>query len=186
MKKLLLILFLLACCGLVTAQSRFRTSAGEIRFNASTPLEDIDAVNNKVNAIINAETGDFAVVLLIKDFSFRRKLMQEHFNENFMESATYPKAYYSGKITGFSAGALSAVPMKLRVAGELTIHGVSRTVETMASLSKNGDTIRMTSEFIAKPEDYKIKVPRILFNKIAEEVKVMVNLELMSGNQAGG
>jgi polyisoprenoid-binding protein YceI len=112
--------------------------------------------------------------------------MQEHFNENFMESATYPKAYYRGKITGFSAEALSSVPMKLRVAGELTIHGVSRKVETMASLSLNGDTIRMTSEFIAKPEDYKIKVPRILFNKIAEEVNVLVNLELLSGNPAGG
>ncbi len=178
MKQFLTIILLIAACGQIRAQSRYRTTAGEIRFNASTPLEDIDAVNNKVNAIINAESGDFAVVLLVKDFRFRRKLMQEHFNENFMESADYPKAYFRGKILNFHGSPLSSGPIELRVEGELRIHGVSRRVAMGATLNQSGDIIGMTSEFIVHPEDYKIEVPRILFNKIAEEVKVSVNLEM--------
>lgn len=182
MKDFLTFLLLMACCGLLSAQSRYRTTTGEIRFNASTPLEDIDAVNNQVNAIINAESGDFAVVLLIRDFRFRRQLMQEHFNENFMETATYPKAYFTGRIAGFPERTLSSVPTEFRVEGDLSIHGVSRRVETTAILTQSGDKVNMSSGFIVKPEDYRIKVPRILFNKIAEEVKVVVNLEMAASS----
>lgn len=178
MKQILTIILLIAAFGQIGAQSRYRTTSGEIRFNASTPLEDIDAVNNQVNAIINAETGDFAVVLLIKDFSFRRKLMQEHFNENFMESEDYPKAYFRGRILNFTRRSPSSGPMELRVEGELTIHGVSRRVATTATLHQSGDKVHMVSKFIVHPEDYRIEVPSILFNKIAEEVKVVVNLEM--------
>jgi len=178
MKQFLIFLLLMTYCGLISAQSRYRTTTGEIRFNASTPLEDIDAVNNQVNAIINAESGDFAVVLLIRDFRFRRKLMQEHFNENFMETDAYPKAYFRGRIAGFPERMQTSEPTELRVDGELTIHGVSRRVETTAILNQSGDKLKMSSGFIVKPENHRIKVPRILFNKIAEEVKVDVNLEM--------
>jgi hypothetical protein len=178
MKELLLLCVLFAGCTLVFSQDRYKTSDGTIHFNASTPLEDIDATNSRINAILTS-SGEFACVLLIKDFQFRRKLMQEHFNENFMESSTYPKAQYRGNIPGFSPDAVGGQPTKLEVRGELTIHGITRQLNTSVILSSEGEALRMVSQFIIKPEDYGIEVPRILFNKIAEEVAVDLTFELL-------
>lgn len=178
MKYLPIITVVLLCPMLALSQARYRTNEGHINFNASTPLEDIDANNKRVNAIIDGDSGEFAAVLLIKDFQFPRKLMQEHFNENFMESSTYPKAQFRGRLLGFSASALSNNTMPLRITGDMTIHGVTRQVDVLAEVNKSGETIHIHSEFILAPEDYEIEVPTLLFNKIAREVKVWVSLEL--------
>lgn len=160
------------------AQDTFKTSKGEIEFNASTPLEDIHAVNKVVNAILKTATGDFASVLLMKDFNFKRSLMQEHFNENYVESETYPKAYFSGKIQNFKADELTSTPKEYDIKGKMTIHGVTKTFNTKASLSKKTGSITLDAGFIIKPEEYKIKVPKLLFKKIAQEVKVDIKFAL--------
>lgn len=174
MKKKILLILMAATCTLSLAQGSFKTTKGEITFNASTPLEDIHAVNNWVNAILKTEQGEFASLLLMKDFDFKRKLMQEHFNENYVESETYPKAYFTGKILDFNSEELSTTPKDYGVEGELTIHGVTRKFSTTAALSKKGMAIVMVSGFIIKPEEFKIKVPKLLFKKIAQEIKVDV------------
>ena len=178
MKKLLVFGFLLLSSGILTGQSRFQTAEGNIRFNASSPLEDIKAENSKTSAIIDGRTGELAVVLLVKDFQFRRKLMQEHFNENFMESHIHPKAVFSGKLQGFSPETLGSMPTSLPLLGEITIHAVRRPLETPVQLKKVGETLYLSATFIIAPEDHNIEVPKILFNKIAEEVTVDVNLVL--------
>ncbi len=178
MRKQFLFLLLLACFGLAHSQDSYKTTKGSIHFNASTPLEDIDATNTRVNAILKADTGDFAVVLLIKDFQFRKRLMQEHFNENYMESHTFPKGYFRGNIKDFSMAGLDDGAKTYEVEGELTIHGVSRKLQTTAELRKDGNTIGMKSTFTVTPESHDIEVPRILFAKIAREVKVAVDLKL--------
>ena len=177
MKKIAILLLAITYFGLAQAQN-YKTSKGEIEFNASTPLEDIHAVNKVVNAILKPENGDFASVLLMKDFKFRRSLMQEHFNENYVESEKYPKAYFTGKIKGFDSESLGSSPREFAVDGKLTIHGVTKTFSTKAKLSKSAGGIKLVTNFIVKPEEYKIEVPKLLFKKIAQEVKVDVAFQM--------
>ena len=167
-------IFLFFMTGLLCAQGTLRTTSGKIHFNASTPLEDINANNEAVNAILKKENGNFASVLLIKDFSFKKKLMQEHFNENYMDSETYPKAYFSGNIEAFSWDDLPSSKSKYQAKGKLTIHGVTKEVNTEIFLRKNGKGAVMSASFIVRPEDYDIEVPKLLFKKIAQEVEVNV------------
>mgnify|MGYP001817644545 CR=1 FL=1 len=172
----LLLLFLL--WNPVLGQERLRTSKGVISFDASSPLEDIVAVNEKVNAIIDLKTGEIAVVLLIKDFKFRKKLMQEHFNENYMESERYPKAIFSGEISSFSLENIDNDGQAFPLSGELTMHGVTRPLEDTIRLKKNGKDVFCSIDFVVRTEDHKIKVPRVLFKKVAKEVNVRAELQL--------
>jgi hypothetical protein len=159
-------------------QNSFLSTTGSIQFDASTPLEDISAVNKKVNFILKSD-GEFASLLLVKEFNFKRELMEEHFNENYMESDRYPKAHFVGKISDFSLNQLSHIERTFNLSGTLTMHGVSRTFNTDVNLKKIDDMLFLESSFIVRPEEYKIKVPRILFKKIAEEVQVVIMTELL-------
>ena len=161
-----------------SGQTKYRTEKGEINFNASTPLEDIDATNNEVNAIVELESGKFAAVMLIKDFQFRRKLMQEHFNENYLESDVYPKAYFSGIIEGLDFSDSKSEELERIISGKITIHGVERPLKTKVRIKKGKQSLMIDSEFLIKPEDHNIEVPTIVFQKIAREVKVRANFLL--------
>lgn len=178
MKKVFFLVLFFTSVFTGISQSTYKTTKGEIHFNASTPLEDIDAKNNQVNAIFKTETGEFAAVLLIKDFKFKKRLMQEHFNENYMESETYPKAYFSGSLTGFNNADLTEVPRVYRLQGKMVIHGTEKNIATEVTLQKMSDTIQLNTGFIVAPEDYNIRVPRLLFTKIAKEVQVDVALNM--------
>ncbi len=160
------------------AQNRYKTTRGEVSINASTPLEDINALNNTSNAILDPATGNFAVVMLIKEFEFDRKLMQEHFNENYMESDKYPKATFSGVLKGFEMGSAGQVSKKYELEGKLNIHGVTRSLSAIVSISAKGKLLKLKSNFTIKPEDHRIEVPQLVFQKIAREVQVFVDLEL--------
>ena len=173
---ILLILSSKAC----VAQQKYKTTTGEVNINASTPLEDIDAWNREVNGIIDSETGNFAVVMLVKDFEFDRKLMQEHFNENYMESDKYPKAFFSGTIQNFSLSELKDTTFETQVVGKLTIHGVSRSITEKVWIKRKGKNVVLSSNFSVESEDYKIEVPKILFQKIAREVQIAINLDLQT------
>lgn len=174
----ILLFYIFVCYGsLLLAQNTYLTKTAEIVFDASTPLEDIHAVNQKVNAILKTN-GEFAALLLVKEFDFKRKLMQEHFNENYIESDKYPKAYFTGSIADFNPGQLSEESKKYSIKGALTIHGVTNSIETEVELKMNESNISMATEFIVKTEDFKIKVPKILFKKVAKEVNVRVSAQL--------
>ena len=178
MKKLFLLSCLL-CLGFpdAHAQDRWATRTGEVRINASTPLEDIDATNHRVNAIFRPADGAFAVVMLIPEFQFRRKLMQEHFNENYMESDKFPKATFSGEVSGH-ADMAPGESRKCRVAGTLTIHGVARERTVEADVSRTASGWRVQSEFAVRTADHDIDIPKIVFRKIAEEVAVSLQADL--------
>ena len=179
MKRLILTFSLIFLAVLIcAAQTKYRTEKGEINFNASTPLEDIDATNNEVNAIVEIESGKFAAVMLVKEFQFRRKLMQEHFNENYLESDIYPKAYFSGIIDDLDwSDSASGEQLKI-ISGKITIHGIERRLKTKVKIKKGKQSMMITSEFMIKPEDHDIEVPSLVFQKIAREVKVDVKLLL--------
>ena len=181
-RQILTYLFFLICILSAVAQTKYRTTSGEINFNASTPLEDIDATNDAVNAILELETGKFATVMLIKDFQFRRKLMQEHFNENYMESEQFPKAYFTGTVEDLDTSDSSTDNQQRQINGEITIHGVKRPFNTLGTIQRGKNSIVVRADFIIKPEEHNIEVPSIVFQKIAREVKVKVSLILRKTN----
>lgn len=177
MRNLLFLALLLIFALNLQSQQTYLTREGKITFNASTPLEDIRAENQQVNAIWIPEEGALALLLLIEDFSFRSALMQEHFNENYMESERFPKATFQGTLSPMTLLSQS-LPYSGTVEGELTIHGVSRRVSSQISLSQTSDGVRLETTFKVRPEDHKIEVPRLMFKKIAQEVEVDVTLLL--------
>ncbi|NER10971.1 YceI-like domain-containing protein [Muriicola jejuensis] len=172
-----LLILLFCCCNLITGQDTYRTEAAVITFDASTPLEDIHAVNRKVNTVIQ-DNGEIASLLLVREFDFKKKLMQEHFNENYIESDKYPKAYFIGKIASFDLDQITESPRTFELSGDLTMHGVTRPITASVKVNKEGEALLMETTFIVRTEDYKIKVPRLLFKKIAEEIQVEVSARL--------
>ncbi|MBS1545792.1 MAG: YceI family protein [Bacteroidetes bacterium] len=163
---------------LLAAQTNYATRTGEISFFSSTPMEDITAVNRQVASVFAPATGAIEFSALIKAFAFEKAMMQEHFNENYMESNTFPKAIFKGKVHAAQGDDLAkAGEHAVTVAGDLTIHGITKQVTVQGVFSTSADgTLKARSEFQVKPEDYGIKVPGVVRNKIAEIISVKVQL----------
>jgi hypothetical protein len=173
------ITFFLCATLLYTAASYgqlYSTKTGFIGFYSKTPLEDVKAENNQVYAVLDMGKKNIAFSLLMKNFIFPRQLMQTHFNENYAESDKYPKASFSGSFAGNVDVNKEAV-YRVVVKGQLTLHGVTRPLETPATLEVKGGKITGQAEFKVKPDDYKIAVPSILWNKIAKEITVKVKID---------
>jgi hypothetical protein len=178
MKKIsILVLSLLAAN--VAFSQKVMTKSGEIKFEATMPaLEEIAAKNSTVSCIFDQTTGEFAVLGLMKAFKFKVPLMEEHFNENYVESTKYPKTTFKGKVTNFDAKKLTATKTAYDVEGDLTIHGVTKKIKTKINLALVGGKIQATSNFNVKLEDYKIEVPSLVKEKIAKDAKVALSFSL--------
>lgn len=173
----ILLLSALVVPALAHAQERYASRNGEVTFHSETPMENIDAVNHKASSVLDLTSGQVQVSMLIKAFEFKKALMQEHFNENYMESSTYPKAEFKGGLNGFSAEN-AAKPGKYEVTldGDLTVHGVTRkrTLKGTITVDPSG-ALKAESEFIVKPADHGIKVPGGV--NVAEEIQVKVRID---------
>jgi hypothetical protein len=165
---------------LAMAQDRFGTRNGHISFHSDTPVEKIEAHNHKVSCVYDVGSGAIQFSMLNKAFEFEKALMQEHFNENYMESNTYPKSEFKGKVEGFSAEQLGqAGTHPVTVAGVLTIHGASREVKHPGTITVGKDgALKAESDFIVKPEEYDITIPGVVRKNIAEEITVKVRLDM--------
>ncbi len=159
-------------------QTSYITREGTISFYSSAPLEDITAVNNKVQSMLNLDTGEIIVRLRIEDFRFRIALMQKHFNERFMESHIYPESRFTGIIDGIVTFPHEYFPDEVTVKGSLTIHGVTREVETTGRIQRSGPNLICNATFSVRVADYDIKIPRILIRNIAEVVEVTVDMTM--------
>jgi polyisoprenoid-binding protein YceI len=172
--KMISLLFIVSLCQLASAQ-KYITKTGHIWFYSHTPMEDIEAHNRQVVSSLDESTGDVVFLLLIKSFEFKTALMQEHFNENYMESDKIPKANFKGKITN-----LKQVDFRkdgtypAEVSGDLTIHGATKTVSYKGTIEIKGKTITANAKFMIIPQDYGIKIPSLVENKIAKEIPVTV------------
>ena len=170
MNKLPLIILLLFSINL-NAQ-RFVSNNGEINFFSETPIENIKAVNKKVSAAFDSSNNELVFQLSISDFVFPKPLMQEHFNENYLESDIYPKSFFVGKIIE------KKNDNNVTVLGDLTIHGVTNKIKVDGVLINNKSSVNIYAKFMVMLKDYNIKVPKVVFYKIAEEIDVDVNIEL--------
>ena len=163
---------------LINAQKVFFTKSGAIDFFSKTALENVEAKNNQTVSFLKTEKGDLSFGVLMKSFKFKNALMEEHFNENYIESDKYPKAKFKGKITNLSEINFDKNgSYKANIEGELTLHSVTNKVNTTANLIIDGDEVNATSTFMAKPADYDIIIPAIVREKIAKEITVNVNID---------
>lgn len=175
MKKCSLILACVFVC-LNCFGQKYMTRTGKVSFFSSTPLENIEAINNEMACALDASNGTLAFQVPIKSFRFEKSLMQEHFNENYMESDLYPKAEYKGKLANPSAiNYAKDGQYEVTGTGQMTIHGVTRTVTAPATVTVAGKNVTITSKFKLKPVDYGIKIPTVVASKIAQEIEVTVS-----------
>ncbi len=181
-RTLLLALVLLIINVLVyslQAQTKYIDKSGNIKFEASEKLfEPVEAVNNAVTAVLNADNGEFASLALVTAFRFKNSLMEEHFNENYMESETYPKAIFKGELRDFDLSNLSETPKEFEVDGKLELHGKEKEVKTVVRLHQLNGAIVMKGGFAVAPSDFDIEIPSIVRGKIAKQVNVSVNFKL--------
>lgn len=164
----------------VYSQDKYYTKNGHIEFFSTTPVEDILATNDQVAAMLNTETGSLSFVVLMRSFQFEKSLMQEHFNEKFVESHKYPKSTFEGKILHWKdIYPTDQKEIEVEVKGDLTLHNVTRTITEKGTLTfLEGNKIHAQSKFIAKPADYEIKIPKVVRDNIAKEIEVTVDVEL--------
>lgn len=174
----------LACFCLLMAQAlwsqKYLSRTAELKFDASVPnMVEIAAKNNKVSAILDATTGKFAVNALINEFKFKAPLMEEHFNENYMETSKYPNAKFSGQLINFDASKL-ANKGTYEVEGDLTLHGVTKKVKTKMTLVLAGGKISANCNFTVHAQEYKIDIPSLVKEKFAENIKVAFDGDLLT------
>ena len=171
-KRTSLTTLLLITCYVVWGQ-KYTTEKSFVSFFSSATIEDITADNIKSASIFNAETGDIAYSIPIKEFEFAKSLMKEHFNEKYMDTEKYPKATFQGKIEGFDTKASGVQSVK--AVGKLTIHGETKEINVPGTIETQGEKLYMKSKFTVKLEDYKITIPQLMWQNIAEQVEVTVN-----------
>ncbi len=174
MKRLFFIALLAFASNIIIAQKYF-TKSGTVNFDGSTKMEKIAAVNNKATAVYDAASGAIEYGVLIKAFAFEKALMQEHFNENYMESSKFPKATFKGKIINSSALTLAKDgTYKADVEGKLTMHGVTKDVKTKATFTVKEGKISATSSFKVLLADYGISIPAVVKDNISKEMNIEI------------
>ena len=181
MNKLILAFCIMLIGSTTTFGQKYMTRTGKIGFNATTPKspEKIEGVNNEVATILDAKSGDFVFQVLVKSFKFERDLMQQHFNENYMESDKFPKSEFKGKITNIADVNFSKDGVyNVTVAGKLTIHGTTQEVSVPGTITVKGKDATAKAKFDVVLEKYGIKVPGVVADKVAKEAVITIDAVL--------
>lgn len=176
--RILIIPTLVLCLPLCVFAQKYRLTNSEVSFFSEAPLENIEAHNKETNSIFDVTTGEIAFIVPIKGFQFEKSLMQEHFNENYLESDKYPNGTFKGKVSGYDlekSGEQSAV-----AEGDLTIHGITQKIRIEGKMLIQNGKVTLNATFPVKLVDHDIDIPKVVFYNIAEEVDVTVKLEYES------
>lgn len=175
MNKVLLIFYVLLN---TTAEAqKYSSVKGSVSFLSDAVIEDIAAENTAALAILDISSRQLAFSVPVTEFQFEKKLMQEHFNEKYMETEKYPKATFQGMLSDFSITGNASQQVMAR--GKLTIHGVTKDVQIPGTLRADTDgKIKINAAFVVALKDYNIKIPKLLWENIAEEVNVKIDFIL--------
>jgi hypothetical protein len=172
MKNSILICMLL-CVSATFAQEKLITKNGKITFEASVPsFEEIKAKNENVTCILNTKTGEIASLALIKGFKFPIALMEEHFNENYIESTKYPKATFKGTIKDFNFAELTGSSKEYTLNGKLEMHGKVKDVTTSAKIKKTNKGIEIETNFSVNASDFDISIPSVVKYKVSNKINI--------------
>ncbi|CAN5484866.1 YceI family protein [soil metagenome] len=166
------------------SQPKYFTKTGKISFYSKSSMENIEAVNTKVVSVWDVASGQIEFAVLLKGFEFEKALMQEHFNENYVESDKYPKALFKGVIENSKNIQLTNDNVAtVKVNGTLTLHGVTNPVNTSAVITVKGGVVAASCNFIITLADYKISIPSLVAEKINKKIAIAVTIaeyQLMS------
>lgn len=172
--KIIPLLIICCLCQVVTqAQNILISNKAAVSFFSSTIVEDIEGKSTMGSSAIDANTGDIIFKVPNTSFQFRKKLMQEHFNENYMESDKYPVSEFKGKLDK-PIDLRTNGSYKVNVTGKLTVHGVTKDYRSVADIVVNNGTATAKSIFKVKVADHNIKIPTLVFKNIAEIVEVRI------------
>ncbi|MCH8904862.1 MAG: YceI family protein [Bacteroidetes bacterium] len=161
-----------------SAQTIYVIDESTISFSSSALLEDIEATTQKAVAAWNLSTDSIFLKIPMKTFNFVNSIMQEHFNENYIESGKFPYAIFKGKI--FTTGDLTKDGIyNASASGLLTIHGVTRERNMTGKIQVKNGKIQVEAVFNIKCKDYDIRIPKLLMQNIAEVVTVEVSLSFI-------
>lgn len=178
MKKYLSLLFLLSL-GTIFAQDKIITKTGQLTFEASVPsFEEVKATNESVSCIVNTKTGEIAALALQKGFRFKIALMEEHYNENYIESNQYPKATFKGKIENFDLSKVDKTGKTYTISGTMELHGKSKQITITSKIKKVATGIEITSNFVLNADDFSIEIPSVVSKKVSNKVNVSFNFIL--------
>ena len=176
MKNAIILLLLASFTATLAQAQKLITKTAHVKFYSHTPVEDIEAHNNQTLSVIDTESGAVAFSLLMKSFEFEKALMQEHFNEKYVESDKYPKATFKGSIQNLA----DAVNFdkngsyEVEVMGTMSIHGVDQKTSTKGTITVADGQVSVNASFLVAPGDYDISIPGVVAEKIAKEIEVTV------------
>jgi hypothetical protein len=178
--RCILMIFITVClCNEVYAQGKYYTKSGRIQFESKAPLENIEAVNRSVTCVLDSKTGNVQFAVIMRGFEFAKALMQEHFNENYVESHKFPKAEFKGQVLNnnvINYGQDGVYPAKIR--GKMTIHGETKDVEADGKVTVKNGRIVANSDFRIQLSDYKISIPNLVKDKVSNSVRIIVDCTL--------
>ena len=177
--KRLLIIFCFFFTISLSAQ-KFYTKTGTTEFKASVEaFEPVEATSKSTTAILNTATGEIAALIFVKSFHFDVALMEEHFNENYLDTKDFPKATFKGKLQNFELSKLSSSWVEYKMIGTLRIRGVDTIINDVINIKKTTDKIIVKGLLVISPSDFKIEIPKAVSSKISNEIKVIINYELV-------
>jgi hypothetical protein len=174
------VLLLIASCSLPAAAQKFFTRNGIVKFDATAPNspETIKAINKSGTCVLDKSSGALEMAVLVKGFLFERALMQEHFNENYMESSKYPKAVFTGKLDNPAAVDTGKDgTYKVNASGTLTMHGVSKAVTVPVTFTVKGGKPSASVSFSIALADYNIAVPSVVADKVNKNVSISISAD---------
>ena len=177
MKKLFQLIVLIILVASAQAQDKFFTKTGKINFSATAPNspENVEGINRNTTCVLDSKTGALQFALLLKGFEFERALMQEHFNENYVESDKFPRAEFKGMVVNNASVTYNkdgAYPVKVK--GKLSLHGETKEVETDCTLTIKGGKVNATAKFDVLLADFKVSIPALVADKVSKTANISV------------
>ncbi len=173
--RIIIVVLIFIISNQLFSQDRYLTKEGYISFFSHSLVEDIKADNYQVLSVIDKESGEIAIQLLMKSFMFQKALMQEHFNESYVESYKYPKATFRGHILNFSE--LDSLNSTVEIKGILSVHGKEKEVSALSKVEILEGQINLSGNFMVEVADFDIKIPTVVRNNIAKTIKVTFDLQ---------
>jgi len=167
-------IIMLSAISFMASAQKFVSSASHVKFFSDAPLEDIEAETTDARSVFDSETGQLIFTVPVESFQFEKSLMQEHFNENYMESEKYPKSTFQASVNEWNKAEGES---QVEVTGDLTIHGVTKEVTVPGTIDYAKDKVIVDAVFSVMLKDYKVKIPKAVFYNIAEEVEITVHFE---------
>ncbi len=178
-KQIAVLLFCFIFCQFASGQVKYYTKSGKIEFFSKAALEDIHALSKTAQALLDPQTGAIQFSILMKSFDFEKALMQEHFNSDYVESDKFPKSEFKGVIAhNETVGYNKDGVYQVKIAGQLTIHGITRNLETTGTIKVDQSTIAISGLFDILLSDYHIKIPAVVRDKVSKTIKISINCKL--------